>query len=215
MANRVGMPTFLDVFPVSEKATNLSPERALFVDIGAGYGQQAIAFKQRYPQLEGRVIIQDLAPSLEHAMEHPGVEKMAYDFFSPQIVQGMESDTLGVPTTKQLTFKMTGAKFYYLRNILHDWTDRKCQEILQNILDAMAPASYILIDDMVLLNEGVHWQQAQLDMLMMASLGARERTKEQWYSLVEGTGLIVNKVHVYTASLQDSIIELVPGAAGK
>lgn len=46
MANRVGMPTFLDVFPVSEKATDLSPERALFVDIGAGYGQQAIAFKQ-------------------------------------------------------------------------------------------------------------------------------------------------------------------------
>lgn len=78
----------------------------------------------------------------------------------------------------------------------------------------MASDSYILIDDMVLPNEGVHWQQVQLDMLMMASLGARERTQEQWDEPVEGTGLIVNKVHVYTASLQDSIIELVP-AAGK
>ncbi|KAJ5921469.1 S-adenosyl-L-methionine-dependent methyltransferase [Penicillium verhagenii] len=186
--NRAGMPTFLDVYPVLDRATNLGPERALFVDIGGGVGHQAVAFRQLYPQLQGRVIVQDLAPTLERALAHPEIEKMPYDFFNPQIVQ---------------------AKFYYLRNIFHDWPDHKCREILNNTLEAMAPDSYLLVDDMVLPNTGVHWQQAQLDILMMASMGARERTQEQWHQLVEGTGLGIIKIHTYTASLQDSIIEAV------
>ncbi|PYH89221.1 S-adenosyl-L-methionine-dependent methyltransferase [Aspergillus ellipticus CBS 707.79] len=195
IANRAGMPIFLDVFPVLEKATGLNPERALFVDIGGGFGHQCIAFKQRYPQLEGRVIVQDLALTTANAVEYPGVEAMAYDFFTPQPVK---ADWLKI-----------GAKFYYLRNIFHDWPDDKCREILKNIVDAMAPDSYILIDDMVLPNAGVHWQQAQLDMLMMVALGARERTQEQWGQLIEGAGLKIGAVHTYTASLKDSILEVV------
>ncbi|PYH30554.1 O-methyltransferase [Aspergillus neoniger CBS 115656] len=188
-ANRFGMPTFLDVFPAPDKASETSADRALFVDIGGGFGQQAISFREKYSKLEGRVIVQDLAPTTANATQHPGVEFMAYNFFTPQPVKG--------------------AKFYYLRNILHDWPDHKCVEILQNIKDAMAPDSYILIDDMVLPNVGVHWQQAQLDMLMMAALGARERTQEQWNQLLQSAGLKINKVHTYTESLQDSIIEAV------
>ncbi|GLA91908.1 hypothetical protein AtubIFM57143_006561 [Aspergillus tubingensis] len=188
-ANRFGMPTFLDVFPAPDKASETSADRALFVDIGGGFGQQAISFREKYSQLEGRVIVQDLAPTTANATQHPGVEFMAYNFFTPQPVKG--------------------AKFYYLRNILHDWPDHKCVEILQNIKDAMAPDSYILIDDMVLPNVGVHWQQAQLDMLMMAALGARERTQEQWNQLLQSAGLKINQVHTYTESLQDSIIEAV------
>lgn len=88
MANRAGMPTFLDTYPVLEKATGLSPERALFVDIGGGLDHQAVSFKQRYPQLEGRVIVQDLAQTLAHAIDFPGVEKQTYDFFTPQVVKG-------------------------------------------------------------------------------------------------------------------------------
>ncbi|KAL4894319.1 S-adenosyl-L-methionine-dependent methyltransferase [Aspergillus ambiguus] len=188
-ANRSGMPTFLDVFPTLEKASGLSPERALFVDIGGGFGQQAISFRDKYSQLAGRVIVQDLAPTTATATQHPGVESMAYDFFTPQPVKG--------------------AKFYYLRNICHDWPDHKCLEILKNIVDVMAPDSYILIDDMVLSNVGVHWQQAQLDMLMMAALGARERTQEQWNKLLQSAGLKINKVYTYTESLKDSIIEAI------
>ncbi|PWY80161.1 O-methyl transferase B [Aspergillus eucalypticola CBS 122712] len=194
MSNRAGMPTFLDAYPVLEKATGLSPERALFVDIGGGLGHQAIGFKQRYPQLEGRVIVQDLAQTLAHAIDFPGVEKQTYDFFTPQVV------------------KDSGAKFYYLRNIFHDWPDYKVLEIIKDIIEAMAPDSYLLIDEMVLPNTGVHWQQAQLDMLMMATLGARERTQGQWYHLAEEAGLTINQVYTYTMSLRDSIIEAVPKA---
>lgn len=90
-ANRFGMPTFLDVFPASEKASETSADRALFVDIGGGFGQQAISFREKYSQLEGRVIVQDLAPTTANATQHPGVEFMAYNFFTPQPVKGMTS----------------------------------------------------------------------------------------------------------------------------
>ncbi len=39
----------------------------------------------------------------------------------------------------------------------------------------------ILIDDMVLPNQGVHWRTTQLDLAMMAGLAAIERIEKQWY----------------------------------
>ncbi|KAJ5525459.1 hypothetical protein N7494_012109 [Penicillium frequentans] len=188
--NRTGRPTFLDVYPFLERATGLSPERVLFVDVGGGFGQQAIAFREKYPQLEGRVIVQDLAPTLAHALKHPKVGTSEQDFFQPQTIKG--------------------AKFYYLRNIFHDWPDDKAKIILKNTVDALADDSLILIDDMVLPNVGVHWQAAQLDILMMTTLAARERTQDQWYQLLENAGLKVNSITTYTSSLKDSILEVVP-----
>ena len=94
-----------------------------------------------------------------------------------------------------------------MRNILHDYPDKQCVTILKNTMTAMKKDSKILIDDMVLPNSGVHWQSTQLDMAMMTSLAAIERTKEQWYALLERAGLKINKIWTYTTSLQDSIIE--------
>ncbi|KAJ5106317.1 hypothetical protein N7456_002992 [Penicillium angulare] len=188
--NRAGRPTFLDAYPVLKNSIGLSPERALFVDVGGGFGQQAISFREKYPELEGRVIVQDLAPTLAHALKHPNVEVSEQDFFQPQTIKG--------------------AKFYYLRNIFHDWPDDKAKIILKHTIDALADDSLILIDDMVLPNAGVHWQAAQLDILMMTTLAARERTQDQWYHLLESAGLKVNSIHTYTSSLKDSIIEVVP-----
>jgi demethylsterigmatocystin 6-O-methyltransferase len=190
--NRAGMPIFLDVYPMDEKAIVRDHERPLFVDVGGGLGQQAIAFRNRYPNLPGKVIVQDLPQALDAVLKHPGVEAMAQNFFEAQTVKG--------------------AKFYYMRNILHDYPDDKCHDILKNTIDALADDSLILIDDMVLPNEGVHWQAAQLDILMMTSLASRERTTEQWYKLLEGVGLKVNKMYTYTSSLNDSIIEVVPSS---
>ena len=64
--NRSGRPTLLEVYPVLEKTeTNMDPERALFVDVGGGYGTQAIAFQKKWPHLPGRVIIEDLPETVK------------------------------------------------------------------------------------------------------------------------------------------------------
>ena len=74
----------------------------------------------------------------------------------------------------------------------------------------MSGESLILIDDMVLPNSGVHWQATQQDITMMSALGSMERTKEQWYALIDSAGLQISKIYTYTLSLQDSIIVAIP-----
>ena len=105
-----------------------------------------------------------------------------------------------------------GAKFYYLRNILHDWPDERCVAILKNLIPALSPDSRILIDEMVLPDSGVHWQATQLDLTMMSALGSRERTREQWYALLETSGLKIERILPYTFPLQDSIISTIPSS---
>lgn len=84
--NRSGRPTFLDVYPVNEKlTTNVDSERALFVHIGGGYGTQAIAFQKQYPDLPGKVMIEDLPETVKQRAQHP----VAQDFFQPQTVKGI------------------------------------------------------------------------------------------------------------------------------
>jgi demethylsterigmatocystin 6-O-methyltransferase len=74
----------------------------------------------------------------------------------------------------------------------------------------MGSNSRILIDDMVLPNEKVHWIATQQDMIMMSSLGSRERTKDEWYALIDEAGLKILEIYEYTAQLNDSIIVAVP-----
>lgn len=97
-----------------------------------------------------------------------------------------------------------------MRNIIHDYPEDKAIVILKNTIAALGPDSVILIDDMVIPNSGAHWHATQIDLIMMTSLGSLERTKEQWYELLEKAGLKINRIYTYTTSLQDSIIECVP-----
>ena len=66
-------------------------------------------------------------------------------------------------------------KIYYMRNILHDYSDEKCRIILKNTVVVMSSESVTLIDDMILSDFGVHWQAAQLDMTMMTALASMKR----------------------------------------
>lgn len=100
----------------------------------------------------------------------------------------------------------TGSKFYYLRNILHDYPDEKCRAILRNLIDAMGKESLILIDDIVLPDSNVPWQVMQLDLTMMVGLASMERTNEQWYHLLDSVGLKILKIDTYIISLQHCII---------
>lgn len=89
-ANREGQNTFLDVFPFEKEiAANSTPETPLFVDIGGNIGHQCVAFKNKFPTLPGRVILQDLPPVIAHAISAEGVEPMAHDFMCEQPVKGI------------------------------------------------------------------------------------------------------------------------------
>ena len=104
-----------------------------------------------------------------------------------------------------------GAKYYYLRNVLHDYPDEKCRIILRHLIEAMnKTSSIILVDEMMLPDSNAPWQATQLDITMMSALAAIERTRKEWFELLESAGLKVVEMYTYTKSLQDTVIALVP-----
>ena len=88
---REGALDWLSVFPVEREigAWSAEPNKALLIDIGGGFGHQCLAFKARYPNLPGRIILQDIPQTLEHVQPMASVEKMVHNFFEPQAIKGM------------------------------------------------------------------------------------------------------------------------------
>lgn len=86
------MPNWLDVFPVGEQLCgNIEAESVFLVDIGGGPGHQCGALKERYPDMRGRIILQDTEDIMKEALFCPGVEAMVHDFWTEQPVKGISS----------------------------------------------------------------------------------------------------------------------------
>ncbi|KAJ9484181.1 hypothetical protein VN97_g9208 [Penicillium thymicola] len=171
-----------------DSSTPPASEKPFFVDVGGGHGHQCIELGKKYPNLLGYLVLQDLPEAVKILAPIDGVEAEAYDFFQPQPI--------------------IGAKFYYLRRIMHDWPDDKAATILRNIRTAMGPDSRVLIDDAVLPDTGANWQSAVADLAMMTFAG-KERTKHQWEALAESAGLRVEQVHSYVAATYTAVLVLV------
>lgn len=77
---------------------------------------------------------------------------------------------------------------YFLRNILHNWSDLYCRRILKPIVEAMGPDSRIIICEIVLPqpNTVPKTQEAHvriLDLVMLSMFNAKERSYEDWQAL--------------------------------
>lgn len=59
------------------------------MNIGGGISHQRAQFKVRFPNIKGRVILQDMPHSIERALKTEGVENMEHNFFEPQPIKGM------------------------------------------------------------------------------------------------------------------------------
>lgn len=180
------------VFPFEEKIPSLfqsdfnSSEKPLFVDIGGGRGQMCRAFRDRFPDLKGRVIFQDLPHTIAEAGTTPGIEGMAHDFFTPQPIKG--------------------AKIYFLRYVLHDWPDAKAEAILRRVIEAMGTESVILINEKILQDIGTSTMAAGLDLQMMAIFASQERSEKEWKALLGRVGLKVEYLMRYQEEEGDGVM---------
>lgn len=100
-----------------------------------------------------------------------------------------------------------------MHQIMHDYDDDTCLKILRAILPAMKPGySKILIQDLVLPDQGAHWFTTTMDLELMLTMCARERTRAQFIELIDkvGGGLRVEKIWTPTAvGMLDSLVECV------
>ena len=104
---------------------------------------------------------------------------------------------------------LTGARFYYLRNILHDWPDPLARLILQNISSAMTPGmSRLLINEVVVSLQNSGHFPTHSDFNMMSLVAGMERTEVQWEQLLGSVGLEIEKIWTGQGETE-SIIEAV------
>jgi hypothetical protein len=184
-----------ETFPVEEKL-QVSPDRTLLVDIGGGIGHDVSLFKQHFPQLPGKLVVQDLPRVIEDIKEPlpEGVEAMVYDMFTPQQVKG--------------------AKVYYLRTVLHDWPDKQALQILGRIPEAMAEDSILLVNEHNMVGSNPSRIQTAIDQDMMEAFSSLERTEEEWIALLNKGGFDVVKVWkpAVMGMMERALYEAVPKA---
>jgi len=102
----------------------------IVVDVGGADGAVAFELAKKFPSM--KIIVQDLPNVIENAQhsritDFPQVTFSSQDFFSEQSVPG--------------------ADVYILRMILHDWSDKFCNRILQNLIPALKNGAKIMIND--------------------------------------------------------------------
>ena len=82
-----------------------------------------------------------------------------------------------------------------MHSVLHDWPDPKALEILASLKPSLTKGySKLLINENVVPDQGAHWLSTALDLNMMASVSASERTEPQWRESLELAGFHIVKI---------------------
>ena len=166
---------WFNFFPTEERFGATDHSQAVLVDIGGGLGHDLAAFHARFPNLPGRLVLQDLPEVINNIQElNPAIERNIYDFFTPQPIKG--------------------ARAYYLRTVLHDFPDKQSIRILKTIREAMTSESVLLLNENLLPEKDVPLYNAEIDFSMLALFSSMERTRKEWIALLEAAGLEVVKV---------------------
>ncbi|KAH6683931.1 S-adenosyl-L-methionine-dependent methyltransferase [Halenospora varia] len=161
---------WFEYFPLESKFSGSSPDETLIVDIGGGVGHDLVALKEKFPEVKGKLIVQEIPVVVQSITSLPsGITAQEHDMFTPQPIKG--------------------AKAYYLANVLHDWPDRQALEILRHVKDAISEDSVVLVNENVLPEMGVGLMSASADFVMMGNFASLERTKEQFRELFDSAGL--------------------------
>lgn len=96
-----GMPNVFDELPTLQAKMSEGKENVVaFVDVGGNIGHQCEAALRSFPELKGRIVLQDLPKVIQEAPEQEGVTRMAQDIFEKQQIQGMR---YAMPTYAMLT----------------------------------------------------------------------------------------------------------------
>lgn len=150
------------------------PQSGTVVDVAGGHGSLLAAILRANPGLQG--VLFDLPHVIERAREQ-GL--LAEDLAGRHRFEA-GSFFEGVPT---------GADFYVMKHIIHDWDDEHCLRILAHCRAALRPEGRLLVIDTVIPpgNDPHPGKFMDLNMLVMTH-GGRERTEEEFRSLFERVG---------------------------
>ena len=88
---RSARPNWMDWYPAQTQIIDAvqSEKDVLLIDVAGGRGHDLIAFRKRFPELQGRLILQDLPDVIDSVQSlDSSIERVKYDFFTPQPCKG-------------------------------------------------------------------------------------------------------------------------------
>ncbi|KAL4936041.1 hypothetical protein BDV06DRAFT_233759 [Aspergillus oleicola] len=170
--DRGSRPPWVQWFPVQEEILgtwNGGDEDVFFVDVAGGRGHDIKTFKDKFPETKGKFVLEDLPHVVEQSVEGLEAQKIGFDLFKPQPVKG--------------------ARIYYMKFILHDWSDSQSVEILQHIREAMKLGySTLIIEEFILPDKDCPMLPAMWDWEMMVFCNSMERSEGHWKRLLSDAG---------------------------
>ena len=96
---RVSLPEF----EMSEE--DISQGRVMMCDVGGGMAHQCVDFRKHRPELQGRIVSEDLELVQGMIKNHDELKSLAVDLQTQDFMQEQA---------------VKGAKVYYLRNVIHN-----------------------------------------------------------------------------------------------
>lgn len=165
------------------------PGIGVLADIGGGNGSQITRILQKHKGMKG--VLFDLPHVIERA-ENPIEAAGLVDRCELRCGSFFES----VPS---------GADAYMLRHIIHDWDDEKSLMILRNCHQAMSTDSKLLVVESVIPAGNEPFGGKFLDLVMMLIPGGKERTRDEYRTLLWDAGFELTRVIPTTTEI--SIVE--------
>ena len=154
------------------RAYDFAPGETI-VDVGGGRGALLAAVLEAVPGAEGILVdVGRVTGDARHFLDARGLgarcRVVAGDFFA------------SIPA---------GGDVYVLKDVLHDWDDERARAILVNARRAMAPhARLLVIETMMPARAAAAPLAVQIDLQMLVVSGGRERTLDEWRSLLRSAG---------------------------
>lgn len=141
-------------------------------DVGGGRGHLLGHLLVRYPHLRGTVL------------ERPGVVDQGQLLWAEKLHLGDRCRYV----TGDMFVGVPAADAYAMKMILHDWNDAECVQILRNLCRSAPPAGRVFIIEHVIADCGTPDHAAMFDMHMMCWGSGRERTVQEYRSLLQASG---------------------------
>lgn len=165
------------------EAYDFSPFHTI-VDMGGGHGFAICSILQKYPQMHGILFdLKDIVPGADKRIHELGLEERCLtehgDFFQ------------AVPE---------GGDVYFMKHILHDWTDeqattilRNCRRALDSKRDGNRNGKVVLLEFVVPPGNQPHPSKV-IDIEMLFFPGGRERMEREWRDLFAGAGFRLSRI---------------------
>jgi hypothetical protein len=164
------------------------------IDIGGGQGHIIAEILKQHPTLKGALF--ELPPTAEVARHFLAGQSLSHrcDVYPGDFFQSVPA----------------GYNAYVIKSVLHDWDDEKAVQILRHCRAAMPSHGRVLVIEIVVSpGKPMGHPHPMIDLEMMVTFGGKERTEQEFATLLSSAGLALEKVTPIPGSFF-SVVEATP-----